>query len=82
MIAGRPGYGVTAGSIRFRGEEITGKSADERARLGLFLAMQYPVEVPGVSVVNFLRTAYQAIKGGERADLEKAEEKGRSHAKH
>src|SRR5574342_341219 len=62
VIMGRPGYAVTAGDILFAGESILGLTADERARRGLFLAMQYPVEVPGVSVVNFLRTAYQSVK--------------------
>jgi Fe-S cluster assembly ATP-binding protein len=62
VIMGRPGYAVTGGQVLFRGEDVTGLTADERARRGLFLAMQYPVEVPGVSVVNFLRTAYQAVK--------------------
>ena len=46
----------------FQGEDITKLTADERAKRGLFLAMQYPTEVPGVSVVNFLRTAYQAVR--------------------
>lgn len=69
VVAGRPGYTVTAGEVRFRGENIVGATADERARMGLFLAMQYPVEVPGVSVVNFLRTAYQSVKGGEISAL-------------
>jgi Fe-S cluster assembly ATP-binding protein len=49
--------------VLFNGEDITGLTPDDRARRGLFLAMQYPTEVPGVSVVNFLRTAYQAVKG-------------------
>jgi Fe-S cluster assembly ATP-binding protein len=65
VVAGRPGYTVTGGEVRFRGENILERTPDERARMGLFLAMQYPVEVPGVSVVNFLRTAYQSVKGGE-----------------
>ncbi|MFM7719306.1 MAG: Fe-S cluster assembly ATPase SufC [Actinomycetota bacterium] len=65
VVSGRPGYTVTAGEIRFRGEDIADRTPDERARMGLFLAMQYPVEVPGVSVVNFLRTAYQSVKGEE-----------------
>jgi Fe-S cluster assembly ATP-binding protein len=69
IVAGRPGYTVTAGEVRFRGQDIVGVTADERARMGLFLAMQYPVEVPGVSVVNFLRTAYQSVKGGEISAL-------------
>jgi Fe-S cluster assembly ATP-binding protein len=63
VIMGRPGYVITAGRVLFNGEDITGLTPDERARRGLFLAMQYPTEVPGVSVVYFLRTAYQAVKG-------------------
>ena len=66
VIMGRPGYTATAGDVLFRGESILQLTADQRAQRGLFLAMQYPVEVPGVSVVNFLRTAYQAMKGGEQ----------------
>jgi Fe-S cluster assembly ATP-binding protein len=62
VVMGRPGYEVTGGTITFKGEDITNLTADERAKRGLFLAMQYPVEVPGVSVVNFLRTAYSAVK--------------------
>jgi Fe-S cluster assembly ATP-binding protein len=65
VIMGRPGYEVTGGGVLFKGEDITGLTPDERARRGLFLAMQYPVEVPGVSVVNFLRTAYKSVKGDE-----------------
>src|SRR5215510_11230663 len=63
VIMGRPGYRVTAGEVVFNGEDITTLTPDARAKRGLFLAMQYPTEVPGVSVVNFLRTAYQSIKG-------------------
>ena len=69
VIMGRPGYVVTSGTVVFQGEDITGLSADERAKRGLFLAMQYPVEVPGVSVVNFLRTAYTAVKGEQTSAL-------------
>ena len=69
VIMGRPGYVLTGGEIRFRGEDITALTADERAKRGLFLAMQYPVEVPGVSVVNFLRTAYTAVKGEQTSAL-------------
>jgi Fe-S cluster assembly ATP-binding protein len=58
-IAGHPAYDV-GGSIRWKGTELTELGPDERARLGVFLAMQYPVEVPGVSVTNFLRTAVNA----------------------
>ena len=69
VIMGRPGYTVTGGRVLFKGEDITGLTPDERARRGLFLAMQYPVEVPGVSVVNFLRTAYKSVKGDEISAL-------------
>lgn len=62
-LAGHPKYQVTEGQILLDGEDITDADPDERARLGLFLAMQYPVEVPGVSVTNFLRTAKTAIDG-------------------
>jgi Fe-S cluster assembly ATP-binding protein len=63
VIMGRPGYRITAGEVVFNGEDISRLTPDERAKRGLFLAMQYPTEVPGVSVVNFLRTAYQSVKG-------------------
>ncbi|QIX26783.1 Fe-S cluster assembly ATPase SufC [Nocardioides sp. JQ2195] len=62
-IAGHPKYTVTSGSVLLDGEDVLEMSVDERARAGLFLAMQYPVEVPGVSVSNFLRTAKTAIDG-------------------
>ncbi|HLR56471.1 MAG TPA: Fe-S cluster assembly ATPase SufC [Actinomycetales bacterium] len=62
-IAGHPKYEVTSGSITLDGEDVLEMEVDERARAGLFLAMQYPVEVPGVSVSNFLRTAKTAIDG-------------------
>ena len=62
-IAGHPKYEITSGSVTLDGLELTELSVDERARAGLFLAMQYPVEVPGVSVANFLRTAKTALDG-------------------
>jgi Fe-S cluster assembly ATP-binding protein len=62
-IAGHPKYLVTQGSVTLDGEDVLTMSVDARARAGLFLAMQYPVEVPGVSVSNFLRTAATAIRG-------------------
>ena len=62
-IAGHPKYKVTAGTITLDGEDVLAMKVDERARAGLFLAMQYPVEVPGVTVSNFLRTAKTAIDG-------------------
>ena len=62
-IAGHPRYQVTQGSITLDGEDILKLSVDARARAGLFLAMQYPVEVPGVTVSNFLRTAVTAVRG-------------------
>ncbi|HEY7279987.1 MAG TPA: Fe-S cluster assembly ATPase SufC [Actinomycetota bacterium] len=69
VLMGRPGYAVTGGEVRFKGEDILGLTPDQRAARGLFLAMQYPVEVPGVSVVNFLRTAYKAVKGEDISAL-------------
>jgi Fe-S cluster assembly ATP-binding protein len=62
-IAGHPKYTVTDGEVLLDGENVLEMSVDERARAGLFLAMQYPVEVPGVSVSNFLRTAATAVRG-------------------
>ena len=62
-IAGHPKYLVTRGSVTLDGEDVLAMTVDNRARAGLFLAMQYPVEVPGVSVSNFLRTAVTAVRG-------------------
>ena len=62
-IAGHPDYEVTDGEVLLDGQDLLEMSVDERARAGLFLAMQYPVEVPGVTVANFLRTAKTAIDG-------------------
>ncbi|MEY2596967.1 MAG: hypothetical protein RLZ80_135 [Actinomycetota bacterium] len=62
-IAGHPKYEITGGTVHLDGQDILEMSVDERAKAGLFLAMQYPVEVPGVSVSNFLRTAATALRG-------------------
>jgi Fe-S cluster assembly ATP-binding protein len=62
-VAGHPKYNVTGGEVLLDGESVLDMTVDERARAGLFLAMQYPVEVPGVSVSNFLRTAVTAVRG-------------------
>ncbi|MCK7637008.1 Fe-S cluster assembly ATPase SufC [Corynebacterium pygosceleis] len=62
-IAGHPKYEVTGGEVLLDGENLLDMDVDERARAGLFLAMQYPVEVPGVSMANFLRTAATAVRG-------------------
>jgi Fe-S cluster assembly ATP-binding protein len=62
-IAGHPKYTITGGTVTLDGSDVLAMTVDERARAGLFLAMQYPVEVPGVSVSNFLRTAKTAIDG-------------------
>ena len=62
-IAGHPKYTVTSGSITLDGQDVLEMTVDERARAGLFLAMQYPIEVPGVSMSNFLRTAATAVRG-------------------
>jgi Fe-S cluster assembly ATP-binding protein len=61
VLTGRPGYEVTQGKVLYKGEDILALAPDERAQRGIFLAFQYPTEVPGVSVVNFLRTAYNLI---------------------
>ncbi|MGQ0680351.1 MAG: Fe-S cluster assembly ATPase SufC [Actinomycetota bacterium] len=60
-LMGKPGYEITQGRIVYKGEDLGGLSPDERARKRIFLAFQYPTEIPGVSVVNFLRTAYNAV---------------------
>jgi Fe-S cluster assembly ATP-binding protein len=60
VIAGKPGYEVTGGEILFRGEDLLEMAPDERAAKGVFLAFQYPVEIPGVATMNFLRTALNA----------------------
>jgi len=62
-LAGHPKYQITSGTVTLDGEDLLAMTVDERAKAGLFLAMQYPVEVPGVSVSNFLRTAKTAIDG-------------------
>ena len=69
VLMGRPGYLVAQGEVQFKGEDVLALPADQRAQRGLFLAFQYPTEVPGVSVVNFLRTAYKAVKGEEISAL-------------
>jgi Fe-S cluster assembly ATP-binding protein len=65
VISGHPAYEVTDGDILFRGESVLDMEPDERARAGVFLAFQYPVEIPGVSVANFMRTAINARRGEE-----------------
>jgi Fe-S cluster assembly ATP-binding protein len=69
VLAGHPAYEVTAGRVTFQGEDLLAMEPDERARAGVFLAFQYPVEISGVSIANFLRTAVQARKGDEELDL-------------
>jgi len=66
VLTGRPGYEVTGGKVSYNGEDILDLAPDERAQKGIFLAFQYPTEVPGVSVVNFLRTAYNAIHADDQ----------------
>jgi Fe-S cluster assembly ATP-binding protein len=70
VLLGSPEYHVTAGSIRFRGEDITEWPADVRGKAGIFLAFQYPQEIPGVSVLNFMRQSLSARKGIEMSVLE------------
>ena len=70
VLAGHPGYEATAGAVTFDGENLMELEADERSRAGVFLAFQYPVEIPGVSIANFLRTAVQAhLPEDEELDL-------------
>jgi Fe-S cluster assembly ATP-binding protein len=69
VLAGHPGYEVTDGSVTFRGQDLLELEVDERARAGVFLAFQYPVDVPGVSIANFMRTALQANRPGEEIDI-------------
>ena len=70
VLAGHPGYEVTGGSALFEGRDLLELETDERARAGVFMAFQYPVAIPGVSIANFLRTALQArLDEGEELDL-------------
>ena len=70
VLAGHPGYEITAGTVTFQGEDLLELEVDERSRAGIFLAFQYPVDIPGVSIANFLRTALQAhLPEGEELDL-------------
>lgn len=62
VLCGKPGYHVTSGRVRFKGQDLFKLSAEERAREGLFLSMQYPVEIPGVPVTSFLKHAVNAIR--------------------
>ena len=62
VLAGRPGYEVTAGSVTFRGEDLLAMDTEERARAGVFLAFQYPVEIPGVSNMEFLKASVDALR--------------------
>ena len=65
VLAGHPGYAVTGGEVLFKGQPLLAMAPDERARLGLFLAFQYPVAIPGVTLVNFLRQAVNARRGSD-----------------
>ena len=70
VIAGHPGYEASAGSVVFQGEDLLEMEPDERAQAGVFMAFQYPVAIPGVSIANFLRTALQArLEDGDELDL-------------
>ena len=71
-LMGHPGYKVEGGQILFKGKNIVGLTPDERSRLGLFLALQYPIVVPGITMNNFLRTALNAHRGYDGKDKSKA----------
>ncbi len=73
VVMGHPKYTVEKGDILFNGESILGLSPDQRARLGLFLAFQYPVEISGVTMANFLRRAYLAVRGEDQQKLSASE---------
>ena len=64
-LMGHPKYDVTSGTIRYRGEELSGLAADERAKRGIFLAFQYPTAIPGVTIANFLRASMRGVRGGD-----------------
>ena len=65
VLMGNPNYKVTSGEVNFKGQSLLDMPVDQRARLGLFLAFQYPVAIPGVTMVNFLRQAVNAVRGTE-----------------
>jgi len=70
VIAGHPAYEATGGSVEFGGQDLLEMEPDERAQAGVFMAFQYPVEIPGVSIANFMRTALQSrLEDGEELDL-------------
>ncbi len=71
-LMGHPGYEITGGEILFKGQNLVELEPDERARLGLYLAMQYPTVVPGITMANFLRTALNAKRGYDGKDKSKA----------
>ncbi len=70
-LMGHPGYTVDGGQVLFKGQNILGLEPDQRARLGMFLALQYPVVVPGISMANFLRTALNSKRGYDGKDKSK-----------
>jgi Fe-S cluster assembly ATP-binding protein len=70
VLMGHPRYEITSGSVTFEGEDVLELEPDERARMGMFLAFQYPSEVPGVSVANFLRTAVNSVREEELSPME------------
>ncbi len=70
VLMGHPRYDVTEGSVIFKGEDVLELEPDERAKMGMFLAFQYPSEVPGVSVANFLRTAVNSVREEELSPME------------
>src|SRR5436309_13511179 len=71
-LMGHPGYEVTGGEVRFKGKNLLELEPDERARLGVYLAFQYPTVVPGITMANFLRTALNAKRGYDGKDKTKA----------
>src|SRR2546430_1617559 len=76
VIMGHPGLEVTEGEILFKGEDITGAAPDERSRMGLFMAFQYPVSVPGVTITKYLRTVMNAHREARGEDPVPLEQRG------
>src|SRR3990167_9138957 len=75
VLSGHPAYEVTDGEVLYQGKNLLEMEVDERARAGLFLAFQYPVDIPGVSIANFLRTAMQSRSPDEEIDIFDFQEK-------
>ena len=79
VLTGRPGYEVTSGSVTYDGRDLLAMSPEERSWAGLFLSFQYPVEIPGVSITNFMKAAVNARRKAQGLEELKPAEIGRAH---